>query len=75
MPLFSNGKQSIPERFVSKMRVDKEISELLAPKVIRFEEIPKLKEKLKPLREEQRALWISCDNFVKEQKARGGPAA
>lgn len=71
MPLFSNGSQSIPTRFIDKMRVDREISELLSPKVLQFSDIPAMKEKLKPLREEQQALRTSCENFIKQQKARG----
>jgi hypothetical protein len=69
--LFGNAHQSIPVRFIEKIRVDAEISNLLAPRVIAFSDIPAMKEKLKPLREEQQALRTSCINFIKEQKARG----
>jgi len=71
MGLFGNAQQQIPVRFIEKIRVDAEISNILKPRVIAFSDIPAMKEKLKPLREEQQALRISCENFIKEQKARG----
>ena len=74
MGLFSNRQQSIPERFIEKMRVDAEIAEVLKPKIVQFSDISALKAKLKPLREEQRAIWISCDNFIKDAKVNGPTA-
>jgi hypothetical protein len=71
MGLFGNAQQQIPVRFIEKVQVDAEIADIIKPRVIEFSDIPAMKEKLKPLREEQQALRTSCINFIKEQKARG----
>lgn len=72
--MFSTRKQSVPERFLQKMRVDAAINDVLKDKVVAFSDIHAIKEKLKPLREEQQALRTSCEAFIRDQKARGPTA-
>lgn len=71
MGLFSTAQQSIPVRFQEKVRVDSDIDDLLKDKVVNIRDIPEIKKKLEPLREEQQALRISCEAFITEKKARG----
>lgn len=77
MALFSNGSQNIPQRFIEKQEVDAKVKFCYEGhiaregNVIHIDNLREMREELKPLKEHQRALYISCDNFVKEQKARG----
>lgn len=78
---FGNAKQSIPERFIAKMEIDKKIKETHESHAIRdgnvyhVADLQQYGKDMKPLREEQLAYRISCDNLIKDQKARGGPTA
>jgi len=69
--MFNNRKQSIPQRFIEKMEVDAKIENLLNRKVIPISEIPAIKEELAPLVAERNSLRVSCENFIKDQKAKG----
>lgn len=85
--MFSNAKQSIPDRFLEKMNVDGQLSSIdfqiqsiieSYGSVIDFNEINTLKIELEPLREQRRQLLEkqdflrkSCEAFIVERKARG----
>ncbi len=74
---FNNAKQAIPERFLEKIEVDRKIAEVKAEHLYRdgnivyVTDIKQYRDKIKPFKEHQHALRISCENFIKDQKARG----
>jgi hypothetical protein len=69
MPLFSNGRQSVPQIFLDKAEVDRKIAELLDFKVIDIRDIKVVKFHLVPLRMEQTRLRNACEQYIKSSRA------
>lgn len=85
--MFSNAKQSIPDRFQEKKEIDKmigaircQIEDVISSygNVISFDDIALMRAELEPLRmerdallEKQTALRRSCEAFITERRARG----
>ncbi len=71
MPLFSNGRQSIPKIFMEKAEVDRKIAELMDFKVIDIRDIKVVKFHLVPLRMEQTRLRNACESYIKDARKNG----
>ena len=63
--MFSNAKQHIPDLFKEKMAVDKQIEDLVSPKVVHMSDhLP-----LMALKMRQQELRDACESFLKMSKA------
>lgn len=64
--MYTNAKQSIPERFVEKMDVDRRLAAVKRSKIINYREAKHLKER-------QDGLRHSCKMFIIDQQTNGSP--
>ena len=89
--MFSNATQSIPQRFLDKMEVDRKVKDAeikIADYISSFgnvltieqcrhirECVRRYREKLKPLYEKQEFLRKSCEAFIAQRRAGPGGTA
>lgn len=75
--MFDNRKQSVPERFIMKQNIDREVRSCYEGHVTRRENVVFVdnmrvfRDEYRELKGEQARLRLSCERFVKDQKANG----